>query len=235
MIDRPAFCDFAFGAIVNRSPLVIGISTDGAAPVFGQAIRAKIEALIPKGFARWAEAARSWRPRVQALALSFRGRRNLLGEIRRARRRRARQRADRIRFRRVADAGRPRRGGLRYFGRRRSRRSGIVDAARRARAAIGRRDSVRSSGVAGDPRFRAPRSKEDAGRQNRARAVMQTGRHQRADGVAGQSRTPRGALEGRRPDDLRPRRRRDRRLPRRRHRRVEVVPGVTAAQAAASG
>jgi uroporphyrin-III C-methyltransferase/precorrin-2 dehydrogenase/sirohydrochlorin ferrochelatase len=32
VVDRPAFCDFAFGAIVNRSPLVIGISTDGAAP-----------------------------------------------------------------------------------------------------------------------------------------------------------------------------------------------------------
>jgi len=77
VIDRPAFCDFSFGAIVNRSPLVIGISTDGAAPVFGQAIRAKIEALIPKGFARWAEAARTWRPRVQALALPFRGRRNV--------------------------------------------------------------------------------------------------------------------------------------------------------------
>ncbi len=76
VIDRPAFCDFAFGAIVNRSPLVIGISTDGASPVFGQAIRAKIEALIPKGFARWAAAARAWRPRVQALALPFRGRRN---------------------------------------------------------------------------------------------------------------------------------------------------------------
>jgi uroporphyrin-III C-methyltransferase / precorrin-2 dehydrogenase / sirohydrochlorin ferrochelatase len=75
VIDRPAFCDFAFGAIVNRSPLVIGISTDGAAPVFGQAIRARIEALVPNGFARWAEAARTWRPRVQALELSFRGRR----------------------------------------------------------------------------------------------------------------------------------------------------------------
>ena len=76
VIDRPAFCDFSFGAIVNRSPLVIGISTDGASPVFGQAIRAKIEALIPKGFARWADAARAWRPQVQALALPFRGRRN---------------------------------------------------------------------------------------------------------------------------------------------------------------
>src|SRR4029077_17874042 len=56
-IARPAFCDFAFGAIVNRSPLVIGISTDGAAPAFGMAVRAKIEAMIPRGFARWVEAA----------------------------------------------------------------------------------------------------------------------------------------------------------------------------------
>jgi uroporphyrin-III C-methyltransferase/precorrin-2 dehydrogenase/sirohydrochlorin ferrochelatase len=76
IIDRPAFSDFAFGAIVNRSPLVIGISTDGASPVFGQTIRAKIEALIPQGFARWADAARMWRPHVQALALPFRGRRS---------------------------------------------------------------------------------------------------------------------------------------------------------------
>lgn len=32
VVDRPAFCDFQFGAIVNRSPLVLAISTDGAAP-----------------------------------------------------------------------------------------------------------------------------------------------------------------------------------------------------------
>src|SRR5258708_1095448 len=42
VIDKPAFCDFSFGSIVNRSPLVIGISTDGAAPVFAQPIRAKL-------------------------------------------------------------------------------------------------------------------------------------------------------------------------------------------------
>ncbi|MCZ8376085.1 MAG: siroheme synthase CysG [Beijerinckiaceae bacterium] len=66
LIDRPAFCDFQFGAIVNRSPLVISISTDGAAPVFGQAIRARIEALFPAGIAHWAAAARDWRRYVQA-------------------------------------------------------------------------------------------------------------------------------------------------------------------------
>jgi len=75
VIDKPQFCDFAFGAIVNRSPLVIGISTDGAAPVFGQAIRAKLEALIPRGFAAWADAARRWREEVKASGLSFGARR----------------------------------------------------------------------------------------------------------------------------------------------------------------
>ena len=67
VIDRPEYCDFTFGAIVNRSPLVIGVSTDGAAPVFAQAVRARLETLIPQGLARWAEAAAHWRPRVQGL------------------------------------------------------------------------------------------------------------------------------------------------------------------------
>jgi uroporphyrin-III C-methyltransferase/precorrin-2 dehydrogenase/sirohydrochlorin ferrochelatase len=75
VVDKPKFCDFAFGAIVNRSPMVIGISTDGAAPVFGQAVRGKLEALIPRGFAQWAAAARRWRADVQASGLSFNARR----------------------------------------------------------------------------------------------------------------------------------------------------------------
>ena len=65
VIDNPAFCDFNFGAIVNRSPLVVGISTDGAAPVFAQAIRGRIEAMLPKGFAAWADAARTWRAKLK--------------------------------------------------------------------------------------------------------------------------------------------------------------------------
>jgi uroporphyrin-III C-methyltransferase/precorrin-2 dehydrogenase/sirohydrochlorin ferrochelatase len=75
VIDKPAFCDFSFGAIVNRSPLVIGISTDGAAPVFAQAIRAKLEALLPKGFANWVSAAARWRSLVKDSGLSFVARR----------------------------------------------------------------------------------------------------------------------------------------------------------------
>ena len=67
VIDRPKFCDFSFGSIVERSPLVIAISTDGAAPVFAQALRARIEAIFPESLRAWAQAARTWRPRLAGL------------------------------------------------------------------------------------------------------------------------------------------------------------------------
>ena len=57
VIDRPEFCDFQFGAVVNRSPVVVGISTDGTAPVLAQAIRRRIETLLPPGLGRWAKVA----------------------------------------------------------------------------------------------------------------------------------------------------------------------------------
>ncbi len=74
VIDRPAYCTFQFGAVVNRSPLVIGISTDGGAPVFAQAIRSRIEALLPTGFSRWAQAAKEWRHGLGKLSTSVRRR-----------------------------------------------------------------------------------------------------------------------------------------------------------------
>jgi len=74
VVDKPHLSDFTFGAIVNRSPLVIGISSGGAAPVFAQEIRTRLERFIPRGFAGWAEAASAWRPRVNALDLASAGR-----------------------------------------------------------------------------------------------------------------------------------------------------------------
>ena len=66
VIDKPDFCDFQFGSIVNRSPMVVGISTDGAAPILGQAVRRKIETLLPQGLAAWGAAARAIRDEVMA-------------------------------------------------------------------------------------------------------------------------------------------------------------------------
>lgn len=70
VIDRPEFCSVQFGAIVNRSPIVIGISTAGAAPVLGQAIRRRIEAVLPPALATWARLAQSLRARVATLLTS---------------------------------------------------------------------------------------------------------------------------------------------------------------------
>ncbi|BCP52391.1 siroheme synthase [Kaistia sp. 32K] len=64
VIDKPAFCHFQFGAIVNRSPVVVGISTSGAAPILGQAIRRRIETILPPSLAEWAALAQTLRDRV---------------------------------------------------------------------------------------------------------------------------------------------------------------------------
>ena len=64
IIDKPALCDFQFGSIVNRSPVVVSISTDGAAPILGQAIRRRIEALLPQSLSRWASLAATIRKTV---------------------------------------------------------------------------------------------------------------------------------------------------------------------------
>lgn len=61
VIDRPTWSDFEFGSIVNRSPLVVGISTDGIAPAIGQAVRQRIEAVLPEALGRWLESARKFR------------------------------------------------------------------------------------------------------------------------------------------------------------------------------
>ena len=64
VIDRPEFCQFQFGTIVNRSPVVVGISTAGAAPILGQAVRRRIETLLPQTLSAWAKLAHQMRGSV---------------------------------------------------------------------------------------------------------------------------------------------------------------------------
>jgi uroporphyrin-III C-methyltransferase/precorrin-2 dehydrogenase/sirohydrochlorin ferrochelatase len=64
VIDRPEFCQFQFGTIVNRSPVVVGISTAGAAPILGQAVRRRIETLLPQTLSAWARLAQQVRGSV---------------------------------------------------------------------------------------------------------------------------------------------------------------------------
>ena len=75
IVDRAELGDAQFGTIVNRSPVVLAISTDGGAPMLGQSIRARIEAVLPVGLSAWAEAAKAWRPRVRQTLAAFADRR----------------------------------------------------------------------------------------------------------------------------------------------------------------
>jgi uroporphyrin-III C-methyltransferase/precorrin-2 dehydrogenase/sirohydrochlorin ferrochelatase len=75
VVDRPELCDVQFGTIVNRDPIVLAISTDGAAPMLGQSIRARIESVLPLGLSAWAKAAKAWRPRLKGRFARFADRR----------------------------------------------------------------------------------------------------------------------------------------------------------------
>lgn len=75
VIDQTDLCDVQFGTIVNRSPVVLAISTGGAAPMLGQSIRARIEAVLPLGLSAWAKAAQALRPRLKERVKSFADRR----------------------------------------------------------------------------------------------------------------------------------------------------------------
>jgi uroporphyrin-III C-methyltransferase / precorrin-2 dehydrogenase / sirohydrochlorin ferrochelatase len=66
VIDNPRFCQFQTGAIINRSPVVVAISTDGAAPILGQSIRRRIETLLPLSLAAWAALAKTVREPMMA-------------------------------------------------------------------------------------------------------------------------------------------------------------------------
>ncbi len=50
VVDRPELCDFFTGALVNRAPLAVAVTTEGKAPVLARHVRARIEALLAPAF-----------------------------------------------------------------------------------------------------------------------------------------------------------------------------------------
>ncbi|MEM7718584.1 MAG: siroheme synthase CysG [Pseudomonadota bacterium] len=47
VVDRPELCDATTPSIVDRDPVVVAIGTEGTAPVFGRTIKTRIEELLP--------------------------------------------------------------------------------------------------------------------------------------------------------------------------------------------
>ena len=75
VVDTPPLCDFIFPAIIDRNPIVIGISSNGKAPVLARLLRARLETLIPQGYGKLAKLAGDFRSEVKSKIPTLTGRR----------------------------------------------------------------------------------------------------------------------------------------------------------------
>jgi uroporphyrin-III C-methyltransferase / precorrin-2 dehydrogenase / sirohydrochlorin ferrochelatase len=66
VVDRPELSTFITPAIIDRDPLVIGISSGADAPILARQIRARLESLLPANLGRLARFAGAFRGAVAA-------------------------------------------------------------------------------------------------------------------------------------------------------------------------
>ncbi len=81
IVDRPELSSFIVPSIVDRSPVTIGISTNGTSPVLARRLREQIETLLPANLGRLARFLHSFRGAVKAKFDSFDARRRLWEDI----------------------------------------------------------------------------------------------------------------------------------------------------------
>jgi uroporphyrin-III C-methyltransferase/precorrin-2 dehydrogenase/sirohydrochlorin ferrochelatase len=65
--DNSEQCDFIMPAVVDRSPLLIAISSGGSSPLLVRMLKARFETTIPAAYGRLAEFAGSYRDRIKTL------------------------------------------------------------------------------------------------------------------------------------------------------------------------
>lgn len=65
-VDDPPHCRFMVPAIINRSPLVISVASNGTSPVLSRQIRTQLESSIPHGMGKLAKFSGQWRAAVKA-------------------------------------------------------------------------------------------------------------------------------------------------------------------------
>ena len=75
VVDQPNLCTYITPAIIDRSPMIIALSSSGSAPILIRMLREQIEKILPQGYGRLADFSLKFRDHVKARVKGLRNRR----------------------------------------------------------------------------------------------------------------------------------------------------------------
>jgi uroporphyrin-III C-methyltransferase / precorrin-2 dehydrogenase / sirohydrochlorin ferrochelatase len=81
VVDQPGECSFIMPSVVDRSPVVVAVSTSTASPVLARLLRSRLESLIPAGYGRLGELCGRYRKAVKARFAEQRDRRRFWDRV----------------------------------------------------------------------------------------------------------------------------------------------------------
>ena len=65
VVDSPQLCSFIVPSVIDRSPVVVAVSSGGSSPVLARLLRARLETLIPASYGKLASLVQKFRTRVK--------------------------------------------------------------------------------------------------------------------------------------------------------------------------